>query len=477
MSRSILLVTALLLLVVGNSAAETVAGLPLHTRKFDGGAVRVWIGDHISSTATTAIPTEEGIVVIDTTGDIEIDRQLRRIIARELKRDDFAYLINTHEHLDHTGGNVVYDDCTIIGHELVAEGMQTREADRSGVLDWYKTRIPELEAEIAQAAADDPGVARLKEQLTVTRLRQRAARENAPVVVPTKTFSEQMLLDLGDTTIEMYFIGGMHSASDIAILVPEQGLLFTGDTMASVWLTDTPGCLASFTARPNVRHDFPLQLANWNRLLERKDEITTLLTGHWNGELTFDGFEARINYVQAIWDGAQALAEAGSGMREMLTTYRFDTRFAHLVDQPGCSGGNNYGLIGEIWKEATHQQSAATAIYNLVDQGANQAAVRQIADQFNAESATHFFLENEFNAYGYNFLQSDRAEQALVLFRIAAELYPDSWNVYDSLGEALLAAGETDEGIAMYERSIELNPENQHGLDVLAQIRSGASAN
>jgi glyoxylase-like metal-dependent hydrolase (beta-lactamase superfamily II) len=475
MSRSILLVAALLLLVAGNATAETLAGLPLNIRKFDSGAVRVWIGDHISSTATTAIPTEEGIVVIDTTGDIEIDRQLRQIIARELGRDDFAYLINTHEHLDHTGGNAVYDDCTIIGHELVVEGMQTRAGNRGDHIEWYNTRITELEAEIAATADDDPGLGRQKEQLIVTRLRLRGAREEKRIVVPTKTFSEQMILDLGDTTFEMYFIGGMHSASDIAILVPEQGLLFTGDTMASIWLTDTPGCLASFTARPQVRHDFPLQLANWNRLLERKDEIKTLLTGHWNGELTFDGFESRVNYVQTLWDGAHTLAEAGSGMGEMLTTYQLDTRFAHLVDQPGCTGNNNYSLIGEIWKEATQQESAAATIFRLVDQGASRKAVRQIVDQFHSKKPTHFFLENEFNANGYTFLQSDRAEQAIVVFQINVELYPESWNAYDSLGEALVEAGETEEGIAMYEKSIALNPENQNGIDVLARIRSGAS--
>ena len=44
-----------LVLVTGTALAETVAGLPLHVQKFDSGAIRVWIGDHISSTATVAI--------------------------------------------------------------------------------------------------------------------------------------------------------------------------------------------------------------------------------------------------------------------------------------------------------------------------------------------------------------------------------------------------------------------------------------
>ena len=125
-SRFFLLILLSLILAATSATAETVAGLPLHVQKFDSGAIRVWIGDHISSTAVVAFATEEGLVIIDTTGNPEVDRELRRVIARELGRDDFKFLINTHEHRDHTGGNAVYADCTIVGHELVAEAERDR---------------------------------------------------------------------------------------------------------------------------------------------------------------------------------------------------------------------------------------------------------------------------------------------------------------------------------------------------------------
>ena len=70
MKRLMVMVTGLgLLLGAYAAAAETVAGLPLHVHRFDSGAIRVWIGDHVSSTGVVAIPTSGGIVVIDTTGD------------------------------------------------------------------------------------------------------------------------------------------------------------------------------------------------------------------------------------------------------------------------------------------------------------------------------------------------------------------------------------------------------------------------
>lgn len=479
MSRAMHCLTIFLILMAAGAHAgvETVAGLPLHIQKFESGAIRVWIGDHISSTATVAFATENGLVIIDTTGNPEVDRQLRKVIARELGRDDFKILINTHEHGDHTGGNAVYADCTIVGHELVAAGMMRSAEDGDRVVEWRTARVSELESEMAQLDAEAPEAERLKEELIINRLElESALRKNAPLP-PSKTFADRMDLDLGDTTFELYYIGGMHSASDIAVLVPEHGLLLTGDTMADIWLTDTPGCLASFLARPGVQHDFPLLLANWNTLLARKDEIKTLVPGHWNGELTFAGFEARVKYIETLWDAANEAASARTSLDDMLVQYSLVTRFPDLVESPGCNGRNNYSTIVEMWTSVTDQESGAQALFALIEKGASQEELGNILAQRDAEFPSHFFLEAEINAYGYRFLQSGSPAQAVTLFRINVEFYPESWNVYDSLGEALYASGENDDAIAMYEKSLELNPESPSGIQMLERIRSGASVN
>jgi len=456
---------------------ETVAGLPLHIQRLGPETIRVWIGDYISSTAIVAMATEEGLVIIDTTGDPVVDIELRRIIARELGRDDFKILINTHEHGDHTGGNSVYADCTIVGHELVEAGMIRNAGNQERAVEWRTTRIAGLEQEIAQLAADDPGIGRLQENLILNRLLLEAAEADTPLVPPTKTFSNRLDLEMGDTTFELYYIGGMHTASDIAILVPERGLLMTGDTMADVWLTDTPGCLASFIARPSVHHDFPLLLENWNTLLARKESIRTFLPGHWNAELSYDGFEARVQYVEALWEGTNEAVAAGTGLDEMLTGFDLATRFPELVESPGCSQGNNSTTITEMWMVQTDMESAAQVLYDLLDEGAAESAVREVVAQHGTKSASYFFLEAQINARGYRFLQSEKTEQAKAMFEINVNLYPESWNAYDSLGEALAATGNTEAAIAMYEKSLVINPENENGTRMLERIRSGVTVN
>jgi len=244
--------------------------------------------------------------------------------------------------------------------------------------------------------------------------------------------------------------------------------------MADVWLTDTPGCLASFSARPGVYHDFPLLLANWDRLLARRDQIQRLLPGHWNGELSIAGAEARVEYVRTLWDGLNAAATEGKSFGEVQTEYQLATRFPDLVSSLGFAQARHYSTVTEIWSEVTGQLAAATVLFDLIDKGADEAAVRAVVDDRSSTSPKYFFIENDINGYGYFLLQQDKVEPAIRMFRINVELFPDSWNVYDSLGEALLRAGSTDEAVAMYERSLVLNPDNTNGREALAKIRSAA---
>ncbi|HPF71201.1 MAG TPA: MBL fold metallo-hydrolase [Candidatus Krumholzibacteria bacterium] len=476
MRRSMAVLTVLCLLAfaaAAAAAAETVAGLPLHIHRFDSGAIRVWIGDHVSSTGVVAIPTAKGIVVIDTTGDPAVDRELRRIIARELGRDDFVMLINTHDHGDHTGGNEVYADCEIVGHALVAEAMARQVAERPHSIEWGTRRVAELEPQVAALAADAPDGPRLREELAVARLHLAAAQATMHSTPPTRTFTDRLDLDFGDTKFELFYIGGMHSASDIAVLVPKHRLLMTGDTMADVWLTETPGCLASFTARSGIAHDFPMLLRNWNLLLARQADVGTLVTGHWNGELTWPGFERRVQYIATLWDGVQRAAEAGTPLATVQADYALATRFPDLVDSRGCDPRFNAGTIREMWSVVTGQSNASDALMAVMEDEARFAAV--IA-QVRAQSPDYYHDERSLNGIAYWMLQNGRAAQAVDVFRLNVELYPGSWNTYDSLAEGLLQIGDREGAQANYARSLELNPQNENGTRMLEQIRDGVDA-
>jgi len=91
--------------------------LPIHTRRISDRVLVVWPGDYAQTTNMIAIASERGIVVVDTESSWSVTERIRDLIAREFGRDDFAYLVNTHGHADHGGGNQVFRDTEIIAHD------------------------------------------------------------------------------------------------------------------------------------------------------------------------------------------------------------------------------------------------------------------------------------------------------------------------------------------------------------------------
>ena len=59
------------------------------------------------------------------------------------------------------------------------------------------------------------------------------------------------------------------------------------------------------------------------------------------------------------------------------------------------------------------------------------------------------------------------------MFELNSKLYPDSWNGYDSLAEAYMRDGQNDRAVRLYNRSIELNPDNTNGKEMLEQLAGG----
>jgi CubicO group peptidase (beta-lactamase class C family) len=78
--------------------------------------------------------------------------------------------------------------------------------------------------------------------------------------------------------------------------------------------------------------------------------------------------------------------------------------------------------------------------------------------------------ENEFNDLGYDLMNQNKLIEALETLKVNTQLFPRSWNVYDSYGEALLKNNQKQEATEMYKKSIELNPDNQHGKKILESI-------
>ena len=91
-----------------------------------------------------------------------------------------------------------------------------------------------------------------------------------------------------------------------------------------------------------------------------------------------------------------------------------------------------------------------------------------LKEQFYGRGA-YDFGENALNEFGYQVLADD-PQGAIKVFEMNAAAFPESANVWDSLAEAYMKAGNNPKAIEYYNKSLELNPRNQNAKDMLEKL-------
>ncbi len=106
----------------------------------------------------------------------------------------------------------------------------------------------------------------------------------------------------------------------------------------------------------------------------------------------------------------------------------------------------------------------------LVKQGVD-AAIEKYHQLREILSATEIMPEYTLNNIGYEFMRKKQYQTAIKIFKLNVEAYPESFNVYDSLGEAYMENGTRELAIQNYEKSLELNPDNENGKKMLKKLK------
>jgi len=88
----------------------------------------------------------------------------------------------------------------------------------------------------------------------------------------------------------------------------------------------------------------------------------------------------------------------------------------------------------------------------------------------NKDSNDYEINEDEMNQFGYELMAAENFEDAAKIFEINMERFPKSSNVYDSYAEAMMKLGKTEKAIEYYTTSVEMNPMNQNGIDMLKNL-------
>ncbi|MEJ2502693.1 MAG: c-type cytochrome [Gemmatimonadota bacterium] len=109
------------------------------------------------------------------------------------------------------------------------------------------------------------------------------------------------------------------------------------------------------------------------------------------------------------------------------------------------------------------RQYAALALANAFREGPGAGEARYL--ELLAIYGPGALPEPAVNRLGYTLLDRGDAEAAIVAFRLNADAHPDSWNAWDSLGEAYERAGNDGAAVDAYRRSLELDPSNERASE------------
>lgn len=150
--------------------------------------------DKYAQVTAGVLLTSAGAVLIDTLLYPEESQRIRRYVEKALGYQ-FAYVINTHFHADHSTGTCFFPGAQVISHRLCRDLLDTRGREA-----------------LQQLQESDPDFA------------------GVSIVLPSIVFDDKLRLCLGDTAISMWSSPG-HSPDSIVCLVEEAGVLFAADTL------------------------------------------------------------------------------------------------------------------------------------------------------------------------------------------------------------------------------------------------------
>lgn len=101
----------------------------------------------------------------------------------------------------------------------------------------------------------------------------------------------------------------------------------------------------------------------------------------------------------------------------------------------------------------------------------DKTAEDQLLNLLKEAKSTNLIDESSLTSLGYEYLHKNKTLLSITFFKYCVEMFPESYNAYDSLGEAYMKAGNKPLAIKNYQKSLDLNPDNDQARKMLEQLQ------
>jgi glyoxylase-like metal-dependent hydrolase (beta-lactamase superfamily II) len=176
---------------------------------------------------------KDGAMAVDALMVPSMTRRFLSAITKVTKKP-VTKLVNTHHHIDHSGGNFLFREAEIISHTYCRE-----EIERTGMpVEFFQKRIPRFATEFPKLQ----------------------------LAVPEVTFEDRMVFYQAGREVELRHLGPAHTFGDAFVYLPKDKVLFAGD-------------LAFYYVTPLA---FQGHVGNWIKVADRilEMDVETIVPGH-----------------------------------------------------------------------------------------------------------------------------------------------------------------------------------------------------
>jgi len=169
------------------------------------------------------------------------------------------------------------------------------------------------------------------------------------------------------------------------------------------------------------------------------------------------------------WTRAKSMGDHINAFKMIDASVSPDGHFLFLLSEGNCVYWLETSIIEYLRNE---NLEISNLLMRAMSEGNLSKALRTYENLKRKHSAYIEINEYLLNQRGHQLLDAEQYVKAIALFQIIIELFPGSWNAYDSLGEAYLAAGQAALAVRFYEKSLELNPRNENAVRMLEYLNT-----
>lgn len=472
MKKQCVIFLSLILMVNGGLTAAEQNDYPImKIEKF--GEKVLTISSFTDNSRILAISTQKGLVVVNTTWSPDSAEHMKSIIEKEFGRNDYAYVINTDEGDARVYGNAAFKGVPIIAHaqtlyRLVSAKDSLRDQQATRAIE-FEQRVTRTENQLKQVEHDSAQAKFMRNWIDFCRVVARDMKKDFEFLFPNITFTDSLTLDMGDMTIHLSSFGLSEHSGHIAVVIPEEGVVYLGDLIHAIHKLPMRSDISG-------RVDVEAFLENLNKLLDKENNVKYVLRSNglnWSKERLAQQIQfitGLINYVNACDSAGKSYSqtlENVDNINELKPKFPYISEWADLDENILLSDIRNFTQV--LWTR--NREMASIIILQAMREQGIDAAKAKFRAILNGEDKSFFLLDSDLNQAGYSLLRERKFPEAIAVFEMNVTAFPNSSNVYDSLGEALMDAGRIEDAIANYEKSLELDPGNDNAKAKIKLMR------